>query len=1027
MLQAIHKAKGLLLFPAFLFLTIGSLFPQTTYFQQEVNYSIRVRLNDEQFSLSAEEDIQYINHSPSTLTFIYFHLWPNAYRDHNTALAKQLLSEGKTAFYYSKPEERGYIDSLNFTVNGASVKWEYDAQHKDICKLILNAPLKPGDSINIRTPFFVKIPDARFSRLGHTQQSFFMTQWYPKPAVYDAEGWHPMPYLDQGEFYSEFGSFDVSITLPKNYYLAATGDRVDAEAEEEFINERVKESIKGLDSKIIDRLGISYPPSSPEFKTVRFRQYRVHDFAWFADKRFLILHDQIELPATKRKVDTWVYFTPGNLSLWKDAITYVNEATLFYSHLNGDYPYNHVTAVDGTIMAGGGMEYPNITVIGNVPTRYDLDVTIAHEVGHNWFYGILGSNERQHPFMDEGINSYYEMRYIRAKYPERRLTAFIGQDSSFRLFRMNKLPIWKEKEFSYYFSMMARNDQALDLPAEQFSTYNYGSVVYSKTALLFDYLSEIMGEQTLDEAMRFYFDQFKFKHPTPDDLFKTLSHFAGVSLDAFRAHLVSGNDRLDYKLKSVKKQEDGSYLLKMKNKTGVALPFSVMAYRDKTPIGQMWVEGFKGKRSMSFPPADADYFKIDGRGVIPEINRRNNGLHSAGMFRRRKPVELSFLTALENPDKRQIHWLPVLGANAYNGAELGLALHNYGFYKKKFEWAIAPMFGFKTLRPVGFAEMEYNGFPRHILQQWSLGVKVKSFDYDVFKTTTLNKLNGTQFSDAVFGYYKFAPYLRLEFRKKPRSQVHQVLTLISNHLFTDSLNSSAAVIASLSTRGPVTRSVYSNVNQVTYELHHKRSIDPYRVQLSMQQAGGMSKVFGTFTYTWNLTSRAAMTIRSFAGAFLSGDASSRGYYAFRASGYTGAQDYLFDGNYMGRNQSSGAGFSQFMDRDGAMKVYSALGQSSEWMAAVNISSPRIGILPFRLFADAVACDGRALNKDAFLWDAGVSMVFWDEVIEVYLPLLYNEDVKKNLQLNKIDLPQRIRFTMNIHKLAPKRFILDSLF
>src|SRR5204863_1450583 len=135
---------------------------------------------------------------------------------------------------------------------------------------------------------------------------------------------------------------------------------------------------------------MEFPPSAKEMKTIRFRQYRVHDFAWFADKRFFVLKDQIELPESKRKVDTWVFFTGKNWKYWKDATKYVNESTIFYSFLNGDYPYNHVTAVDGTIMAGGGMEYPNITVIGDVNSAFELDMVITHEVGHNWFYGILG-------------------------------------------------------------------------------------------------------------------------------------------------------------------------------------------------------------------------------------------------------------------------------------------------------------------------------------------------------------------------------------------------------------------------------------------------------------------------------------------------------------------------------------------------------------------------------------------------------------------------------------------------------------
>ncbi|MGZ4044022.1 MAG: M1 family metallopeptidase, partial [Bacteroidia bacterium] len=329
-----------------IFVMAMNLEGQQTYFQQEVNYKINVRLNDNDHTLSATEEIQYINNSDKGLEYIYFHLWPNAYKNNSTALAKQLLEQKKTTFYYSKPEERGFIDSLDFKVNGKNVKLEYDNENPDICKLILNEPLRSLDTIKITTPFYVKIPDAKFSRLGHTGQAYFITQWYPKPAVYDNQGWHPMPYLDQGEFYSEFGSFDVNITLPKNYLLAATGDRIDAEVEEDFLNEKVGKTLERLDRQDYRVKDMAFPPSSTEFKTVRFKQFRVHDFAWFADKRFNVIHDQIQLPTTKRTVDTWIFFTNKNFELWKDAISYVNESTIFYSYLNGDYPYNNITAVD---------------------------------------------------------------------------------------------------------------------------------------------------------------------------------------------------------------------------------------------------------------------------------------------------------------------------------------------------------------------------------------------------------------------------------------------------------------------------------------------------------------------------------------------------------------------------------------------------------------------------------------------------------------------------------------------------------
>ena len=1012
----------------FIVITLGfnSLFSQKTYFQQEVNYKIDVILNDSLHTLAATEEVQYINNSPQSLTFIYFHLWPNAYKNHTTALSKQLLKEKKTDFYFSKPEERGFIDSLNFKVNGKSIKWELDKEHVDICKLILNEPIRSLDTITITTPFFVKIPDAKFSRLGHTGQAYFITQWYPKPAVFDNDGWHPMPYIDQGEFYSEFGSFDVKITLPKNYLLSATGDRIDADAEEFFLNEHVKKTLYRLNKNDYKATDMSFPASDKETKTIRFKQFRVHDFAWFADKRFNVLHDQIQLPGNKRTIDTWVYFTNKNFELWKNAINYVNESTIFYSYLNGDYPYNHVTAVDGTIMAGGGMEYPNITVISDMSNEFELDITIAHEVGHNWFYGILGSNERDYPYLDEGINSFYEMRYMRAKYPEKKLSDLLGLDQNFKLFGLNKIDYWREKEIAYFISAKARTDQSLNIPSSDFSPFNYGSIVYSKTPVVFDYLMDYLGEEDLDKAMHFYYDQFKFKHPNPKDLTKTLSFFSSADLSWLDNYLINTTDKIDYKLKRIRKNEDGSFILSVKNKTGTATPVNIYGYKDNKPVGLVWYNGFDTKKNIEFPAADVDYFKIDGLDRMPDINRKNNYIRTKGILKKWKPLQFNFLTKQEDPTKYQINYLPIIGANYYNGFMLGASFHNYNLYQKKIEYAVSPVYAFKTKNITGFAEFNVNAYPKRIFDQVIFGVKTKTFAYDNYDASINNSINGTNFKSLVFNYYKVMPYVKFEIKNKDaNSPIHQSITYSNTNLFIDSLNTSFNAFINNST--PSKHNTFSFVNQLEYNYSNKRKINPYGLNMELQHNLSMSKISTTLNYQITLAKKSYIDLRLFAGAFLSGNNLEKGYYAYRASGYSGYQDYLFETNFIARNQYTGFGFSQFNDRDGALKVWTPLGQSSEWLVSANIKSPTIFILPVKLFADIAVCDGRALNKDPFLWDAGLNIVLLKDIIDVYIPFAYSNDIKKTFELNNISKWNTIRFTLNIHKLAPKDLIKNNLF
>ncbi|MFY9152547.1 MAG: hypothetical protein WAO52_11055, partial [Prolixibacteraceae bacterium] len=322
------------------------------YFQQRVNYKIQVQLNDQLHEFTAFETLEYINNSPDTLRFLFFHLWPNGYSNNKTELAKQLFSIKGKQKLFNDPELNGWMDSLDFRVEKQKVQWNLLTGQPDVCQIILNKPLLPHDSITITTPFHVKIPKGVTSRLGHIGESYQISQWYPKPAVYDQTGWHPMSNQDQGEFYSEFGSFDVSITLPENYIVGATGNLQNPE-ESKMLDQLAADTswIKNTGSEMAD-----FPPSSGNMKTLRYTENQIHDFAWFADKRFHVLKGKVKLPESGKEVTTWVMFTNQQAELWKDALPYVNHAIQYFSKWNGDYPHQSFTAVQSALSAGDGME-----------------------------------------------------------------------------------------------------------------------------------------------------------------------------------------------------------------------------------------------------------------------------------------------------------------------------------------------------------------------------------------------------------------------------------------------------------------------------------------------------------------------------------------------------------------------------------------------------------------------------------------------------------------------------------------------
>lgn len=397
-------------------------------------------------------------------------------------------------------------------------------------KLVLPTPLLPGNEMVIETPFRVQLPNY-YSRSGAEDGRFIVCQWYPKPAVYDRSGWHPMPYLEQGEFYSEFGNFEVSLTVPSDFVVAATGQLQNTEEQEKYrslgrINRQRKQGWQIYGEKPLD---------SDSTKTLTYKAENVHDFAWFADRYFIIRYDSLKT-GSGRAIDIFS-FADGRIyrSLWGSSTDYIKSAVEFYSKLIGEYPYPVVQAVEGPENHfSGGMEYPMVTLI-NTSTWGDqesLDGVIAHEVGHNWFYGILGSNERDHPWLDEGLNTYYEWRYRISRY---RTVYFVPG--------INKqAPAAGSDEDAvdrfYDIHPLITSRYPINTPADQFAeSTQYFLVVYNKTATWLQMIKSEMGWTRFDKAMQFYFDQWKFRHPGPEDFQKALETSSGISLAVYFALL----------------------------------------------------------------------------------------------------------------------------------------------------------------------------------------------------------------------------------------------------------------------------------------------------------------------------------------------------------------------------------------------------------------------------------------------------------------------------------------------------------
>jgi len=1014
-----------------LFCLSFSTFSQS-YFQQEVNYKINVRLDDTLHELYADESIEYINNSPDTLHFIWFHIWPNAYSNNKTAFWKQVLQDEGQKKYFDYKKNPGFIDSLNFSVNKEKIKWEYHPVHVDICKLILNTPLLPGNTITISTPFHVKIPIGKYSRLGHEKQAYQITQWFPKPAVYDKTGWHEMPYLNRGEFYSEYGSFDVSITLPANYIVAATGD-LQTHAENQWLNE------KAAQTREIEHFTHAIIPSSSKLKTIRYTENNIHDFAWFADKNFYVLKSEVALPNSGRNVTTWAMFTSRYAAQWEKATSYINDAIYYYSLWNGEYPYNNCTAVEGALSAGGGMEYPTITIIGTTTGDRLLEEVIMHEVGHNWFYGLFGFNERDYPFLDEGINTYNQLRYINTKYKYPKFYKQYGIPKEV----VDKLG-WENFSYSSYYELMwlfserEGYNQPINTSSEDFAKTNYGVIGYYKAAQAWNYLRHYLGDDEFDRIIHLFYDKWKYKHPGIEDIREIFESNTDKELSWFFDDLLNSNKKIDYKIEIL----EDNYILVKNKKRGVSAPFQFeVHYADGTKTIK-WLDGFTGKKWIEIPKKGLSY-SIDPNNVMLDINRLNNYYDSTREYFNTPPIKFQFLGKYEEPDKYQIFYSPIIGANALNGLMLGAAFYNNSIPQKRFSFLVMPLYTTDNTHFAGIIKLRYN-----ITDNLSAKLHLKQFGLK----------RKTQFQSA-------EDYKRLKVEIKYRLQPE-----LNKPKWTEYKLSFVHLLQNQ-------RSLYFPINGfldfmyinpihnfLNLDIIHQnnKKLNPYSLAARVEANKNLLKISFETKFRFNYGYRKkSFDIRIFAGIMSVEDINPfvgfnglvkyyQSPYSFSLNGRSGSEDYQADNFFINRDSNSDNYSSwtnqQFVASEGGFAINAPGLYSNNAMLSINLktSIPKINFI--KLYANAAIFkqkkydtiyyleDGSLASSYETYWfgakeqsnypvyEAGVELRIIPDIMSIYFPVLLSKDLKEYSDAMTDNYWQKIRFTLYLNKLEPQELI-----
>lgn len=592
-------------------LSSGIVKAQDYRWQQRVEYSMNVHLDVKTNKVAGDQKLVYYNNSPDTLTRVYYHLYFNAFQPGSMmdVRSRHLPDpDRRVADRISKlkEDEIGYQHIQSLKQDGKDISYHIDGT---VMEVTLSKPLLPKTKTTFDLKFEAQVP-VQIRRSGRNNKegiAYSMTQWYPKLAEYDFQGWHAYPYVAR-EFHGVWGDFDVKITLDPSFVIGGTGKLQNP-----------------------DQIGYGYEKEGTTVKkqagelTWHFNVKNVIDFAWAADKEYV--HDRVQVPDGP---ELHFFYQPGEKTTanWRKMEEYAVKHFQFMNETFGKYPFDTYSIIQG---GDGGMEYPMCTLImGESQTWNSLVGLMAHETAHSWYQMALASNEALYAWMDEGFTDFAETES---------LSFLFGN------------PNTHQGSYQNYFGLVA---SGLQEPASQHSDHfntnrAYSTASYSIGAVLANQMKYLIGTENFYKGMKKYYNTWKFRHPEPNDFIRVMEKTSGLQLHWYLRYWIYTTKRIDYGISDIIENE-GSTFATLQRIGEMPMPIDlVVTYKDGNKelfyismnelMGNKPVEDITMKRNeldawpwvnpsytlkISRKASDIESIEIDPSQRMADINRKNN-------------------------------------------------------------------------------------------------------------------------------------------------------------------------------------------------------------------------------------------------------------------------------------------------------------------------------------------------------------------------------------------------------------------
>jgi hypothetical protein len=601
--------------------------PGPKYWQNKADYQLAVKLNEATNEISGTEILSYTNNSPQQLKFLWMQLDQNLFKEDSRGNAIVPLNGSRNAGHGQK-FDAGYkiksVSLLTGSKNEMTTDVKYMIEDTRMQIFLPKAIAANGGNIKIKITYSFISPDYGSDRMGvlstKNGKIFTVAQWYPRMCVFDdVLGWNTNPYTGPGEFYLEYGNFDLSITAASNIFVVGSGELMNPK--EVYTTEQLKRwnEAAASDKTILIRTAEEVEKENTNTilkkeRTWHFKINNARDVAWAASSSFIIDAAKINLPDGKKSMAISAYPVESNGdTAWGRSTEYVKKSVEYNSAKWYTYPYPAATCVAGNV---GGMEYPGIVFCGFRAKTAGLMHVNDHEFGHTWFPMIVGSNERLYGWMDEGFNTF--------------INSLSQADFNNGEYKSN-VPVDKHDIANIY--------TALELEpilsyVDNYKERNNCTLSYRKPGEGLTLLREqILGKERFDCAFTTYIERWAFKHPTPDDFFRTIENVAGESLQWFWRGWFVNNWRLDVAVSEVnyidKNDISKGALITLDNLEKMAMPvvLEIKFTNGKTDRIKLPVEIWERNISWTFKYNSKDVIEsvtYDPDKLFPDFNASNN-------------------------------------------------------------------------------------------------------------------------------------------------------------------------------------------------------------------------------------------------------------------------------------------------------------------------------------------------------------------------------------------------------------------